>query len=408
MGTGYTIDDSAYPYICLIHLDRLSITFRHWSGSTFHDTRNPDNIPFEQVFENITLIHDNTTGLGSFYHSFKVLYKGYVIGRLHSATKLKKHEIQFDFAKEIFYSFSAGFWYEVFEAIESELGLIYNNIQYVEISIDTNKNIVLQFGYLYQNTINNQLRSGNLYQMRKNVMVNVMSNGSSFIVAGEGNEIAIYNKSRIAEDFILEYFRNNGLSGETINRVETRLTWNYIRYLRNKKRFDITVETLLDQKKLAEIFKISSINKIVFSDLEHKTYDDTRNAHYPKISIIDDLPIDTARIGILNPDLRMKHYVNDSVDENILRQNYYRYLETGNCRYFRNFISGGKVAGFGKDRMESLIIKFSNKYKGNRIPEVSKRMEDALSLISGRIFSWPEGLIQFLVLKVRLTLLSIF
>lgn len=407
MGTGHTIYGPTSQYKCLIHLDRLSITFRHWSGSTFNDTRNPDNIPFEQVFENITLIHDNTTGLGSFYHSFRVLYKGYIVGRLHSATKLKKHEIQFDFAKEIFYSFSPGYWNEVYEAIKTELGLIYNNILYVEISIDTNKNIVLQFGYLYQNCLNNKLRLGNRFQMRKNVIVNVMSNGSSFIIAGEENEVAIYDKSRFAEDYIIEYFRNNGLTDETINRVETRLTWNYIRYLRNKKMFDISVETLLDQKKLAEIFKMSSINKITFSDLEHKTYDDKRNAHYAKTSIIDDLPIETVGIGMLNPELRMKHYANDTVDENILRQNYYRYLETGNYRYFRNFKSGGKVAGFGKDRMESLIVKFNNKYKGNRIPEVSKRMEDALSMISGRIFFWPDGFIHFLELKVRLALLSI-
>lgn len=388
-------------------MDRLSITFRHWSGSTFSDTRNPDAVPYEQTFQNISLIYDTTIGLGAFYHSFKVLYNGYVVGRLHSATKLKKHEIQFDFSKEIFYSFSPGFWYEVYEAIKTELGLIYNNILYVEISIDTNKNIVLQFGYFYQNSLNNKLRLGNRFQMRKNVFVNVMSNGSSFILAGEENEVAIYDKSRFAEDYILEYFRNNGLTGETINRVETRLTWNYIRYLRNKRRFDITVETLLNQKKLAEIFKISSINKITFSDLEHKAYDDKRNVHYVKTSIIDDLPIETVGIGMLNPELRIKHYTNDSVDENILRQNYYRYLETGNYRYFRNFKSGGKVAGFGKDRMESLIIKFNKKYKGNRIPEVTERMDGALSIISGRIYFWPDSLIHFLALKIRLTIWSI-
>jgi hypothetical protein len=66
---------------------------------------------------------------------------------------------------------------------------------------------------------------------------------------------------------------------------------------------------------------------------------------YLKASIIDDLPIEAVGIGMLNPELRIKHYTNDRVDENILRQNYYRYLETGNYRYFRNFISGGKVAG---------------------------------------------------------------
>lgn len=377
MGTGHTIWGTTSQYKCLIHLDRLSITFRHLSGSTFHDTRNPDSIPFEQVFDNITLIHDNTTGIGSFYHSFKVLYRGYIVGRLHSATKLKKHEIQFDFAKDCFYSFSPGFWYEVHEAIKSELGLIYNNITYVEISIDTNKNIVSQFSFLYQNATNNKLRTTDRYQMRKNAVVNVMGNGSSFIIDGEENEIAIYDKSNFAEDYILNYFKNNGLTGETISRIESRLTWNYIRYLRNKKRLDINLETLLDNKKLAEIFKLSTTNKILFSDLENKSNDENRNAQPLKISIVDDLLIETAEIGKLNPDLRTMHYKSDSVDENILRQSYYRYLETGIRVYLRNFKIIAKVAGYEKNEVLILLQKFNARYKGNRTMDIQGKMDYA-------------------------------
>ena len=65
-------------YRCLIHLDRLSITFRHCTGSAFQDIRNPDNIPAEQAFKNVSLIHDKKPGPGAFYHTFRVYYKGLI------------------------------------------------------------------------------------------------------------------------------------------------------------------------------------------------------------------------------------------------------------------------------------------------------------------------------------------
>jgi len=37
---------------------------------------------------------------------------------------------------------------------------------------------------------------------------------------------------------------NNGLDSKEVNRIESRLTWNYIRYLRIKKQLDINVETI--------------------------------------------------------------------------------------------------------------------------------------------------------------------
>lgn len=145
-------------YKCLIHLDRLSITFRLWSGSTFHDIRNPDFIPQEQIFGEITLIHDTSPGLGAYYHTYKVFYRGLLVGKLHAATKLKKNELQFDFSKEVFYAFHFAYWFEVYSALTKSLGIIYNNIRYVEIEVDTNKDVVGQFSSLYQNTICNNLR----------------------------------------------------------------------------------------------------------------------------------------------------------------------------------------------------------------------------------------------------------
>ena len=153
MKTGNSIQISGGTNKCLIHLDRLSITFKHWSGSTFHDIRNPDYIPSEQIFNNITLIYDNLPGPGAFYHSYKVYYKGYPVGRLHSATKLKKHELQFDFTKEVFYSFSAEFWYEIYIAVKTDLGIIYNNLMYLEVSIDTDKNLLEPFGFCFFNLL---------------------------------------------------------------------------------------------------------------------------------------------------------------------------------------------------------------------------------------------------------------
>ncbi len=73
-----------------------------------------------------------------------------------------------------------------------------------------------------------------------------------------------------------------------------------------------------------------------------KTNDRHGNAHYKRISVVDDLPIVTAEIGQLNPSMQVTHYKNDSVDDNIIRQNYFRYLESGNPEYLSNFKSSGK------------------------------------------------------------------
>ncbi len=408
MIAGVTIGTLNADYKCLIHLDRLSITFRLWSGSSFYDIRNPDYIPQEQVYNEITLIHDNAPGLGAYYHSYKVFFRGLIVGRLHAATKLKKHELQFDFAKEVFYSFYPEYWYEIYNSLVADLGIIYNNLMYVEIAIDTNKDLVGQFSHYYQNTINNKLRLGDRYKMKTNTNVHVMNNGSSFVVAGNDNEISIYNKSRHAESYIREYFSNNGLVDDEVYRIESRLNWNYLRYLRNKKKLDINVETLTDQKKLAEIFLISTKNKITFKDTLTKTIDRNRNSQYHEIIVIDDLPIETAEIGKLNPELRNSHYKIESVDENIMRQNYYRFLETGNPLYFRNFNASGFVAGFDRIKMASHISRFNSKYNGNRTKEITERMEYSVKNISGKSSFRFKDRVYALVLKVKISLWGLF
>jgi hypothetical protein len=202
-----------------------------------------------------------------------------------------------------------------------------------------------------------------------------MSNGSSFVIGGSENSIVIYNKSANAEQFILDYFENNGLAGQEIHRIEVRLSWNYIRHLRNRKHLDIDIETLLDVQKLATIFQESTKNKIVFDDTLFKTNDKHGNTHCKRVSVVDDLPIIIAEIGQLNPIMQISHYNNDLVDESILRQCYYRFLETGHREYFQNFRAIAQVARLDKNEVLMLMKKFNARYKGNRNLEIQQKMD---------------------------------
>jgi hypothetical protein len=162
------------------------------------------------------------------------------------------------------------------------------------------------------------------------------------------------------------------------------MKWDYIRYLRNRKRLDITVETLKDSKQLAKIFQLSTANKTVFFDLKDKMYDKNRNAHYKKICILDNLAIKTSEIGNMNDEIRNSHYKSENIDDNIIRQNYYRYLETGNMKYLQNFKSSCTVAGYNLSRILNSILRFNYGYKGNRTQEVCQRMQYSQRFIADR------------------------
>jgi hypothetical protein len=171
---------------------------------------------------------------------------------------------------------------------------------------------------------------------------------------------------------------------------------------------DIHVETLLNQGKLANIFKVSTINKITFKDTSSSTFDINRNIKYQSISIIDDLDIDTAEIGKLNPELRASHYKNPTIDENIMRQNYFLYLETGNIKYFRNFKSSGSVAGYSRGQLLNFLSKHNIRYHGNRTHDITERMEFAVGSISGNITVRISRLFHSLIKDLKLAMLSIF
>lgn len=365
-------------YKSLIHLDRLSITLYHYHESRFKNIRNYDYIKWEQKYDDIILRYNNSAGNKAFYHSFDVYYQGNLVGILHSASKLKKPDILFEYKKEVLYSISLNYWYEIYLALREELGIYYNNINYVEISVDTDKNIINQFGEFYQYTINNKFRVGERYRLRKGTVVNVMKNGSSFLITGAGkeksSEVTIYDKSKFSEDFILNYFEKNGLEIDKVKRIESRLHSNYFRYLRTRKGFDITLETLLDIKQLLNLFTLSVKNKIEFKDLESKSYDKNRNLKNNKISIIDDLNLESAEIGKLNSVSNSRHYSSERIDENILRQTYFQYIDSGNVLYFRNIQRIASAAGYGQEELQEYLKKFESKYKGSRTPEKLSRM----------------------------------
>jgi hypothetical protein len=318
--TGKTIENVYADYKCLIHLDRLSLTFRLWSGSTFQDIRNPDFISQERIYNEITITHDPSPGLGAYYHSYRVFFKGHLGGTI----------------------------------------------------------------------------------------VHVMHNGTSFVIAGTENEIAIYNKSRFAEDFIHDYFSNNGLATCDVHRIESRLTWNYIRYLRNKKGLDTNIETLLDQGKLANIYKISTINKITFKDTSISTIDYNRNKKFQTRSIIDDLDIDTVEIGKLNTGLQASHYKTKSIDEDIMRQNYFMFLESGNKKYFKNFKSSSSVAGYNRSQTINFVHRLNSKYNGNRTHEIQKRMGYAVRSIAGSVTDKLSRLFHSMIIELKSIMLEVF
>ena len=214
--------------------------------------------------------------------------------------------------------------------------------------------------------------------------MHVLDNVSSFVIDGTDCAISIYDKSIHAEKYIMDYFLKNGLGDQKVYRIESRLKWDYIRYLRNRKSLDITVETLKDAHQLAKIFLLSSASKTSFLDLKDKVYDENRNAHYRRINILDDLPLETADIGNLNKEIRNNHYISESIDENIIRQNYYRFLETGKKEYFQNFRLSCSVAGYNLNQVLYYISRFNHSYKGNRTQEVIERMQYVNRWFRGR------------------------
>lgn len=364
-------------YLSIIHLDRLELTLRHLRNSSLTNFRNPDFIQEVQSYGQISLVLDNSKGVGAYHNTFVVHYDGIRVGKLHTANKMKKPEVEFDFDKAVLYSVNRKWWYEIFSSLKSELGLEYNNIKYAEIALDTTKNLCDAYRNLYDNTIDNKSFHHDYYKLHRGAKVDVLDNGATFNIRGKCNMISIYEKTSYAEDYILDFFKLNGFGSRPVYRVEARLNWNYLKSKMSYKKVKIDLETLMDIGMLTTLFKMSVENKLTFSDLRTKHYDKSRNLVPDKVCVLDDICLDTAGLVKFIPIPNSNHYKSDNVDENILRQIYYRYLESGNQKYLIAFMASTKAACFKNDQVLTLVYKFNSRYKGNRTASAQDRMEYA-------------------------------
>lgn len=371
-------------YLSIIHLDRLELTLRYLSDSTFKNFRTPDFLQEVQSYGQISLVLDNSKGIGAYHNTYMVHYNGVRVGKLHTANKMKKPEVEFDFDKAVLYSVNRKWWYEIFSSLKSELGLEYNNIKYAEIALDTTKNLCEAYRSLYDNTVDNKSFHHDYYKLHRSAKVDVLDNGTTFNIRGKCNMISIYEKTRYAEDYILDFFKLNGFSDSHVYRVEVRLNWNYLKSKMSYKKVRINLETLMDIGMLTTLFKMSVENKLTFSDLRTVHYDKSRNLVPDKVSILDDICLDTVGLVKFIPIPNYTHYMSDNVDENILRQLYYRYLESGKQEYFNAFMTSSKAACLKNDQILALFYKFNNRYKGNRTASTHERMEYAIIRYSKR------------------------
>jgi hypothetical protein len=310
---------------------------------------------------------------------------------------MKKPEVEFDFDKAVLYSVNRKWWYQIFSTLKSELGLEYNNIKYAEIALDTTKNLCDAYRSLYDNAVDNKSFHHDYYKLHWGAKVDILNNGTTFNIRGKCNMISIYQKTSYAEDYILDFFKLNGFGDNPVYRVEARLNWNYLKSKMSYKKVRIDLETLLDIGMLTTLFKMSIENKLTFSDLRTAHYDRSRNLVSDKVSILDDICLDTAGLVKFIPIPNFTHYKSDNVDENILRQLYYRYLESGKQEYFIAFMTSTKAACLKDDQVLKLVYKFNSRYKGNRTSSTQNRMEYAEIRISKR----PKFLFSKLMLGIQ-------
>ena len=371
-------DSLTEGYKSIIHIDRLEITFRHSIFSTFRNIRNPDTIPEKQLYGHIELILDNRCGSSAYYHTFCVYYKGYKVGKLHTGSKRGKTDIEFNFEKRVLYSNKRDYWYEIYQAIGSELILAYNNIKYIEICLDSTKCFTDEYGYLYANSVDNKYRFNDYFKPIRNVKPEVLDGGNEFRIGGSSNSIQVYNKSNHSEDFIQDFFNTNGFIDKTVYRIESKLKWNYIKSLINQKHILISPEILLDDKMLVTLFDLSVKNKLSFYDLRTKNYDHQRNVRYDRISILDDIDLRKTELLKYNPAIQANHYNTENTDEDIVRKTYYQFIRTGSAKYFINIRNSAEAAQMDDLDVIALLHKFNHRFKGDLTSDVLKRMDYAI------------------------------
>jgi hypothetical protein len=322
---------------------------------------------------------DNRCGSNAYYHTFGVYHNGIKVGKLHTGSKMGKPDIEFDYDKQVLYGVARDWWFDIYKSIKSELGLEYNNINYIELCIDSTLNFPDIYGCMNANSLTNKYRFNDFFKPERNVRAEVLDGGNGFRIPGSSNSIHIYNKSDYSENFIKEFFKINGFGDVPVYRLECRLDWNYLKSLINRKRVLITPEILLDENMLSTLFVMVAKSKLTFNDLRTKYRDKSGNAKYHKISILDNICLTKSELLKFNPIKQQSHYKNESTDEEIIRRTYYSFLETGNENYFKNIRYSAEAAKMDDSTVIALLHKFNQKYRGDRTAGVLNRMEFAVT-----------------------------
>ena len=361
--------------INIIHLDRLEITMKHHPDSAFQNVHNPNKINACQQFGDIELLLNNNNGSTAYLNAFDVYCRGKKIGLLFSSSRKMKSNIEFRFEKSILYGNKSDWWYDLYLTMKTALGLTYNNIKYVEVALDSTIDFMFRYGSIYDYSSNNPKSIRKDYKLSNKATTSIMNDGAAFNISGKDNLISIYKKSTLhSEDFILDFFNANMMANRDVYRVESRMTWNYIKSLINKRKLDIKLETLTDIGMLTTLFIESVKTKLSYIDLHSRYFDDNRNKKHVKIFLLEGIALKSVHIPTYQPSVTTKHYKSDNVDESTLRQSYYRYLETGRVGYIQSMEGLIQANQFSIYQIAELLAKFNQKYQGERFPAIKNRM----------------------------------
>jgi len=173
-----------------------------------------------QKYGSLELTLDNRGGSNAYHHTFVVYYHGKRIGKLHSASKFENRDVEFNFEKRVLYSERHNWWYKLLEVVKNELGLEFNNINLLEICLDSTKYFADEYGHMFANSVGNKYRHGNYFRAVRNVKTEMLDNGNGFRINGRHNKVQLYDKRKHAEDFIQDFFDLNGLGGQS-NTIHT-------------------------------------------------------------------------------------------------------------------------------------------------------------------------------------------
>jgi len=360
----------------LLHLDKLIVTFEtldktikctsdSFSTKTFH-------------FE-----HDRYLVSRLYLKVFKTYFNGIYVGVLRMKNKFNKPHIEFEFDKQVFYSFSKTFWFDVASALEREMHLKFNNIKNTEIAMDS---LIQFFDIAYELHHNSTKHKGckkpKYEQVDKGNPVSLLHDESEIIIGGSSKSVVIYNKSNHAENYIKEFFKNNGLSDTDVNRLECRFDSGYLSTFQKRHNIKVDLDSLVDDGKLSKLFLMMIKKSVEYKVLKSKRYDRNRNPHFDIKSMIDGISFETSKLEKYNSEIKLNHYKEDKSFD-ILKMLYYQYLEEKgfNIKILKKYAINIKIS---REELKLLILKFNNKYNGHKTKNIKEKMRYAEKFISAK------------------------